>query len=287
MGVTNPEGQKRYICAAFPSACGKTNLAMMQPSLPGWRIETVGDDIAWMRFGPDGRLYAVNPEFGFFGVAPGTSMQSNPNALISCRANSVFTNVGMTEDLDVYWEGMDVMPKGVLTDWKRRMHWKPTLTPDFKGGYKINDKLDPCAQVHQQQQSRPRVTVRRPTRVLRRRWCSAPCWTPSGTIPTACPSLPSSWAAGGVDDACCGDSCAAAGTTPCRWCSRPATGPTALSSPPSCAPLPPAHPTRCVCAARAALLSHPTGRPCQRPHGHEAVHRVQRQGARAVLVFVR
>ena len=101
-----------------------------------------------MRFGADGRLYAVNPEFGFFGVAPGTSMQSNPNALISCRANSVFTNVGLTDDLDVYWEGMDVMPQGVMTDWKRRMHWKPTLTPDFKGGYKINDKLDPCAQAN-------------------------------------------------------------------------------------------------------------------------------------------
>jgi len=99
-----------------------------------------------MRFGPDGRLYAVNPEFGFFGVAPGTSMKSNPHALEACRANSTFTNVGYTEDGDVYWEGMDVVPKGVLTDWKRREHWKPTLSPDFKGGYKINDKIDPCAQ---------------------------------------------------------------------------------------------------------------------------------------------
>ena len=146
MGVTNPKGEKRYVVAAFPSACGKTNLAMMLPSLPGWKIETVGDDIAWMRFGPDGRLYAINPEFGFFGVAPGTSVNSNPNALIACESNSFFTNVGYTDEGDVWWEGMDVSPKGNLTDWKRREHWKPTLVPDFKGGYKINDKLDPCAQ---------------------------------------------------------------------------------------------------------------------------------------------
>jgi phosphoenolpyruvate carboxykinase (GTP) len=146
MGVTNPAGEKKYVAAAFPSACGKTNLAMMLPSLPGWKVDTVGDDIAWMRFGPDGRLYAVNPEFGFFGVAPGTSVKSNPNALIACQSNSLFANVGLTEDNDVYWEGMEVLPSGVLTDWKRRPHWKPTLSPDFKGGHKINDKIDPCAQ---------------------------------------------------------------------------------------------------------------------------------------------
>jgi len=156
LGITNPAGQKRYIAAAFPSACGKTNLAMMRPSLPGWKVETVGDDIAWMKVGADGRLYAINPEFGFFGVAPGTSSHSNPNAMLTCAKNSLFTNVGLTDDGDVYWEGMDQIPEGGITDWRRRKHWLPTLRPTFKGpgtgykgnGYKIDDKLDPCAQAN-------------------------------------------------------------------------------------------------------------------------------------------
>ena len=152
LGLTNPKGEKIYITAAFPSACGKTNLAMLTPTLPGWRVECVGDDIAWLFFGDDGRLYAINPEAGYFGVAPGTSMKTNPNAMKTITHDTIFTNVALTPDKDVWWEGIGTPAPSGLISWLGSQ-WDPSLNKPaaypnsrFTVSAKQNPIYDPMAE---------------------------------------------------------------------------------------------------------------------------------------------
>ena len=144
LGLTNPNGEKKYIAAAFPSACGKTNLAMLIPTIPGWKVETVGDDIAWMKFDKDGRLWAINPENGFFGVVPQTSMETNPNAFIAIQKNTLFTNVGLTPDKDVWWEGIGYdAPEGTL-DWKNNIFNKNSSEPCAQKNSRFTTPVSQC-----------------------------------------------------------------------------------------------------------------------------------------------